>query len=204
MANQEFNKKTYSKFKKVLGKAKLQCPTSAYDPKCGRHAGDFDNFANDAFFYKDKSLVFSMCNNHHRSELRFIKEWNFKDNKTYVFKATVKPVSATEEFTFIQIHGIKDNINKPVLRIALNNGKIRAIVFDGKHYYKKTLEKYKKERFINFKIKAGRGVLRIYKDHQKVMELPISYPSDCFFKCGVYLQRKGCAKAYFKKIGGNL
>lgn len=204
MARGNYDEKTYKKFKWVLNKANLQCPTSSYDPKCSRHAGDFKGFANDHFYYEDNALVFEMCDKHKRSELRFLKEWKFSDNKYYVFKCAVKPIPHTDAFTFIQIHGIKDELNKPVLRIAIYGKKIRAIIYDGEKYIKYTLGELKEERYIPFKVVAGKGKLIIYKDYEKKLSVPITYPSACFYKCGVYLQRNGCAKAMFKSIGGNL
>ena len=199
-----YNKATYKKFRCVLKKANLQCPTSSWNKTYSRKAGDFEGFATEYFYYDKGSLVFEMSKKSHRSELRFLKQWKITDKKYHTFRAIVKPISkGSDKFTFIQIHGVKDKINKPVLRICLNYGKIRAIVFDGEKYVKSTLAIYGSEKFLNFKVVAGNGHLSIYLNKEKVLHLNVDYPSECYYKCGVYLQDNESAQAIFDKIKGN-
>ena len=199
-----YNEIGYKNFEYALDNANLQCPTSSWNKKYGRKAKDFKDFSTKYFYYDESSLVFEMSKKSHRSELRFLDQWKFSDKKYYTFKAVVEPVSkGAEKFTFIQIHGVKDNLNKPVLRLCLNYGKIRAIVYDGEKYIKSTIAVYKQEKKLNFKITAGHGHLSVHLNDEKVVHLPISYPSECYFKCGVYLQSNGDAKATFDKIKGN-
>ena len=190
----------YEKFKPVLDKSMLQCPTSHFNKNFSRHYGDFEGFSNKYFYYKNCDLIFYMCGNHHRSELRFKNEFYMNDKKKHILEVLVKPIPKTDEFTFLQIHGIYTGLNKPVLRVAVYKGKIKLFVFNGKKkYIKKDLGKYD-GGFINFKIVAGNGKLIIYKDNRLVFKSFINYPDKCYYKLGVYLQRDGCARAEFKEI----
>ena len=190
---------SYEKFKPVLNKAMLQCPTSHFNKNCSRHYGDFEGFSNKYFYYKNDDLMFYMCGNHHRSELRFRDEFYFNDKKEKILEAEVKLDSNTDEFTFLQIHGLYTGLDKPVLRVALYKGKIKLFVFNGKKYIKKDLGKYE-GGFLKFKIIAGKGYLIIYENNELVFKTPINYPDKCYYKLGVYLQRDGCAKSEFKDI----
>ena len=189
----------YDRFETILNISKLQCPTSHFNKSCSRHYGDFEGFSNRYFYYKNCDLMFYMCGNHHRSELRFKDEFYMNDNKTHILKVLVKPIPKTDEFTFLQIHGIYTGLNKPLLRVAVYKDKIKLFVYDGKNYIKKDLGKYD-GGFINFKIVAGKGKLIIYKNNRLVFKAFVNYPDKCYYKLGVYLQRDGCARAEFKEI----
>ena len=190
---------SYEKFKPVLDKAMLQCPTSHFNKNCSRHYGDFEGFSNKYFYYQNDDLMFYMCGNHNRSELRFRNEFYFNDKKEKILEAEVKLDSNTDEFTFLQIHGLYTGLDKPVLRVALYKGKIKLFVFNGKKYIKKDLGKYK-GGFLKFKIIAGNGYLIIYENNKLVFKTHINYPDKCYYKLGAYLQRPGCGNSEFNYI----
>jgi len=196
MNYKKFDYSTYQKFKPILDIAYLQCPTSKFDPQCGTR--DFDGFVNDYFYYDNDNLVFEMCGEHNRSELRFNDEWKFEDSLNEM-TATVKIQSFTQAFTFLQIHGILDELNKPILRIATFNNNIKAFIYNGSDYEVYTLAEID-DQYHDYRIIAGNNSLIIYMDNEEKVNTTINYPSPCFFKCGVYLQRDGCARSIFKAI----
>ena len=189
----------YLKFKPILEKAKLQCPTSEYNSTYSRHYGDFEGFSSKYFYYKDCDLNFYMCGEHNRSELRFKNEFYISDEENKTLEAIVKLIPNTDEFTFLQIHGVTNGLNKPVLRVALYKGDIKFFIFDGDKYIIKNIGDYK-GGFLDFKIIAGNEKLYIYKNNNLEFNTTINYPDKCYYKLGVYLQRDGCARAEFKKI----
>ena len=189
----------YLKFKPVLDKAKLQCPTSKFDPNCSRNYGDFEGFSNKYFYYEGCDLRFHMCGDHNRSELRFENEFYMSDEVNKTLEVSVKPLPNTDEFTFLQIHGIYNGLNKPVLRVAVYEGKLKLFIFDGNDYIKKEIGDYS-PTFMNFKIVAGYGKLFVFKDGKLEINATIDYPDKCYYKLGVYLQRDGCADSIFQDI----
>ena len=193
---------TYLKFKPVLDKAMLQCPTSEFNETYSRHYGDFEGFSSKYFYYGNSDLFFHMCGNHNRSELRFKDEFYINDDGYKILEAKLKLYPNSDEFTFLQLHGIKEGLNKPVLRVIFYEGKIKLFVFDGADYLKKDLG-YISPDFINFKIQAGYGRLIVYKDGVLELNVSVNYPDKCYYKLGVYLQRDGCADAEFNNIKVN-
>jgi hypothetical protein len=106
-----------------------------------------------------------------------------------------------KKFTFIQIHTFK-GINKPLLRLALYNGKIKAFIrtLDG---VKKVVFNEYKGGFLNILVQIKGNKLKIKVDN-KEFEMDVGYWNyKDYFKAGVYLQSDGCAKAIFKKLTVN-
>ena len=192
----------YLKFKPILDKAMLQCPTSSFDANCSRDYGDFEGFSNKYFYYKGCDLVFHMCGDRNRSELRFEDEFYVSDEVNKTLEAIVKPIPQTDEFTFLQLHGVHIGVNKPVLRAIIYKGKLKLFVFDGNNYIKKDLGKYT-PHFMYFKIVAGYGMLYVYIDKKLEIKAPIDYPNKCYYKLGAYLQRNGCGDSEFNYINVN-
>ncbi len=199
---------TYLKFKNILNIANLQCPTSNENDFCYRKAGDFYNYTNDNFYYDNDNMIFKICGYKNRSELRFIQNWNFNDTAKQEFTITAKVEPYTDEFTFMQIHGITDNLNKPILRMATFKNEIKAFIWNGSSYESYVLQA-RDDNYMTYKIIAGNKTLQIYKLNPNnsnnstfdlVVNTAINYPSDCYFKCGAYLQRDGCAITYIKDI----
>ena len=189
----------YLKFKPILDKAKLQCPTSEYNATYSRKYGDFKGFTSKYFYYKNCDLNFYMCGEYNRSELRFRDEFYISDDVNKTLEANVKLFPNSDEFTFLQIHGVSNGLNKPVLRVALYKGDIKFFVFDGNEYIIKDIGKYN-GGFLDFKIVVGNNLLYIYKNKKLELNTSINYPDKCYYKLGVYLQRDGCAKSEFKDI----
>jgi len=191
--------KPYLKFKPILDKAELQCPTSKFDANCSRHYGDFKGFSNKYFYYEGCNLRFHMCGDHNRSELRFQKEFYMSDDINKTLEAVVKPLSNTDEFTFLQIHGIYNGLNKPILRVAVYKNRLKLFIFDGDKYIKKDIGEYI-PKFMKFKIVAGDSKLYVYKDGKLEINASINYPDKCYYKLGTYLQRNGCGDSIFQNI----
>ncbi|WP_024788376.1 MULTISPECIES: polysaccharide lyase family 7 protein [unclassified Lebetimonas] len=110
------------KFKPILNNAKLQAPTSKYNPLYSVKYGKFNAYENKYFYLQDNDLmVFYMCKKHNRSELRFKNNWYINDNKEKILYANLKifPLNSNE-FTFLQIHSDNNlcDVNKPLLRVA--------------------------------------------------------------------------------------
>ena len=188
----------YLKFKPILNKAMLQCPTSK-DNSCGTDYGDFEGFSNKYFYYKGCDLVFHMCGDHNRSELRFQDEFYVSDEVNKSLEVIVKPIPNTDELTFLQLHGVHTGINKPVLRAIIYKGKLKLFVFNGENYIKKDLGKYS-PHFMKFRIIAGYSKLYVYKDGKLEINATINYPDKCYYKLGAYLQRSGCGDSEFNYI----
>ena len=189
----------YLKFQPILDKAMFQCPTSTFDANCSRNYGDFQGFSSKYFYYKKCDLVFHMCGEHNRSELRFQDEFYVSDEVNKTLEAIVKPMPSTDELTFLQLHGEHKGINKPVLRAIIYKGKLKLFVFNGTDYIKKDLGKYS-PHFMKFKIIAGYGKLYVYKDNKLEINAKINYPDKCYYKLGAYLQRPGCGNSEFNYI----
>ena len=196
----------YDKFYSVLNNAKLQCPTSHYNPIYSRKK-DFAGFAN-RYFYLDKynNLVFYMCGNHKRSELRFKDEFSINSKKSLEFDVKLIPLGS-EEFTFAQIYA-KD-FHKPFMRLAYKKAYrgfknyIWAILrVKNKYYIKKALLPLK-NRFLHFKIIIKNKTMYLFYENSEFSYNLSDINSYLYFKLGVYLQSNGCAKSIFKYIKRN-
>jgi len=206
------------KFQSVLDKAKLQAPLSKYDPKYSVKYGQFKNYYNKFFYLKDNNMVFFMCKNHHRSELRFKDEWQVSTKTPKILEVKVKilPLTEKKEFTFLQIHpngNVYPYMNKPLLRIVwyknLRHRKnhIWAVIkntnnANDKKYLKIDLGKNPKQ-FFNVKIEVKNSKLNIWLNNiKKINNFDLEYWDGYrnYFKLGVYLQDNGCAKTMFNQI----
>jgi hypothetical protein len=208
------------KFKNVLDKSKLQAPKSSYNPQYSRKYGDFKNYSNKYFYLQNgRYMVFYMCGNHNRSELRFRNDWKVDSKTPKTLQARVKlfPLNSKREFTFLQIHADSTlfnvpTINKPLLRIVWykklrgKKNHLWAVIRLSnnefvKRYAKIDLGKMPKG-FFDVKIVVKDNNLKIYVDNKKKVDIDVSYWSDFYnyFKAGVYLQDDGCAKVLFDKL----
>ena len=207
-------------FRGVLNVSKLQAPKSSYDPLYSRDYGDFSDYSNRYFYLQDgKYMVFYMCGDHMRSELRFKNVWRVITPEPKILEAEVKlfPLNERREFTFLQIHAdstLKDKptINKPLLRIVWykklrgKRNHIWAVIRLNdsllmKNYQKIDLGQLPRV-FFNVKISVLNGRLTIYVNGDKKVDVNVDYWSKYYnyFKAGVYLQDRGCAKVLFKKL----
>jgi len=207
-------------FKDALDKAKLQAPKSSFDELYSRKYGDFAYYSNKYFYLQDgKYMVFYMCGDHFRSELRFKNIWRVDTNKPKVLEASVKlfPLNQRREFTFLQIHAdstLKDKptINKPLLRLVWykklrgQKGHLWAIIRLNdnllmKSYQKIDLGKLPND-FFDVKISVVNSRLVVYINGKKKVDVNVDYWNRYYnyFKAGVYLQDRGCAKVLFKKL----
>ena len=208
------------KFKSALKISKLQAPKSSFDPLYSRHYGDFQNYSNKYFYLQDnKYMVFYMCGNHNRSELRFKNIWSVNTSSPKILEAEVKlfPLNARREFTFLQIHAddtLVDypTINKPLLRIVWlkvyrhRKNHIWAVIRISPNIEENRYEKIDlglmPKSFFDVKIIVYNKVLKIYVDNKLKVSKDVSYWQKYknYFKAGVYLQDIGCAKVLFNKL----
>jgi len=208
------------KFKSVLDISKLQAPKSSYDPLYSRHYGDFQNYSNKYFYLQDnKYMVFYMCGNHHRSELRFKNDWSVNTNTPKILEAEVKlfPLNEKREFTFLQIHADDTlinypTINKPLLRIVWfkvyhhKKNHIWAVIRKSPNIEENRYEKIDlgamPKSFFNVKIVVYNNILKIYVNNKLKINEDVSYWQKYknYFKAGVYLQDTGCSKVLFNKL----
>jgi len=207
-------------FKDALDKSKLQAPKSSYDELYSRKYGDFADYSNKYFYLQDgKYMVFYMCGDHFRSELRFKNIWRVDTKQPKVLEAEVKlfPLNERREFTFLQIHAdstLKDKptINKPLLRLVWyrklrgKKNHLWAIIRLNdnlliKSYQKIDLGELPKD-FFNVKISVMNSRLLVFVNDNKKVDVKVDYWDKYYnyFKAGVYLQDKGCAKVLFKKL----
>jgi hypothetical protein len=207
------------KFQSVLNISKLQAPLSSFDPLYSRKYGDFAFYSNKYFYLQDRNyMVFYMCGNHRRSELRFKEDWKVDTKIPKILEARVKlfVLNQKREFTFLQIHAdstLKNApvINKPLLRIVwykklkgLKNHLWAVIRLGGgvyANYQKVDLGELNKGLF-NVKILVAKNQLRVFVNGVEKVNQNVSYWSKYYnyFKAGVYLQDEGCAKALFEKL----
>jgi len=208
------------KFKSVLDISKLQAPKSSYDPLYSRHYGDFQYYSNKYFYLQDnKYMVFYMCGDHNRSELRFKNDWSVNTNTPKILEAEVKlfPLNAKREFTFLQIHADSTLKNKPIIKKPL----LRIVWYKNLHNKHNhiwavirqsgdvNINKYLKidlglmpKSFFDVKIVVYNNILKIYVNNKLKINKDVSYWQKYknYFKAGVYLQDIGCAKVLFDKL----
>ncbi|SNR68715.1 Alginate lyase [Desulfurobacterium atlanticum] len=167
------------------------------------------------YFYKQKqSYVFFMCGFHKRTEVRFLDEWKVSTKKTKILEADVRlfPLDSEKEFTFMQIHvdGRKDRINKPLLRLVWmkDYGGVKdhiwAVILDdscGKTYEKINIAR-RPDGFFKIKIEVLKNKIKIWFNGKLEIVKDVSYfeKYENYFKLGVYLQQKNCAKVVFRNI----
>jgi hypothetical protein len=206
------------KFKPVLNISKLRAPTSEYDPKYSTHYGNFEGVYNKYFYLENnRYMTFYMCENdeseHKRSELRFRNDFKVRENHYLKARVKILPLSEEKEFTFLQIHADAnyDNTpNKPLLRIAWRkkyNGvknHLWAVIRlspNKAEYLKVDLGK-RPEKFFDIVIKINNLKLYVFFNGQKKVDINVKYWSKYYnyFKAGVYLQGRGCAKVLFDKL----
>jgi hypothetical protein len=105
---------------------------------------DLDMYASEYFFLNSaKQMCFwiDCADTRHtpnseyvRSELRHLKNWHINDTAQLSAKIKVDSKANPNKVTVLQIHGIKDGVKDsednapPLLRIALNDGSLRAII----------------------------------------------------------------------------
>jgi len=208
------------KFRPVLKISKLQAPKSAYDPLYSRGYGDFEYFSNEYFYLQDRNfMVFYMCDNHNRSELRFKNDWKVDTKTPKILEAEVKlfPLNQSREFTFLQIHAdstlkCAPTINKPLLRIVWykrlrkKSSHLWAIVMKNTDVKNSVYEKIDlgemPRGFFKVKIVVQNDKLKVYLNDILKLKLDVSYwdKYQNYFKAGVYLQDSGCAKVLFKTL----
>ncbi len=207
------------KFKPVLEISKLQAPKSSFNPLYSRKYGEFEGYSNKYFYLQDNNyMVFYMCGNHFRSELRFKHDWKVNTDSEKLIEAEVKlfPLNERREFTFLQIHAdstLKNVpiINKPLLRIVWykklrgKRSHIWAIIKLGDDIF----SRYEKidlgvmpKSFFKVKISVLKNILKVYVNGVEKVNMNVGYWSKYYnyFKAGVYLQDEGCAKVLFKKL----
>jgi len=207
------------KFQDILSKAKLQAPTSSYNPMFSRKYGDFKGYYNKYFYMISDNMIFYMCGNHKRSELRFKNIWktSTKEEKILFAKVKLVPLTVKKEFTFLQIHAdttLPDmpSINKPLLRIIWHSylrgrkNHIWAVIRLSPSEYANKYLKVDLGRmpagFFTIKIVVRNNILKVFFNNKEKVKLNVGYWSKYYnyFKAGVYLQDKGCAKAIFNKL----
>ncbi len=204
------------KFHDILHKVKLQAPNSSYNAKYSCKNGKFDKFSNRYFYLQNgRYMTFQMCGYKNRSELREVKDWyvSSKNKIKIIAKILIEPMQNIKEFTFLQIHSefnFNKIINKPLLRIVWRKkykdkkSHIWAIIRKSikKHKYQKIDLGKSSQNFFRITIKIKNNILSIFKNNQKISQTNVKYwkkiPS--YFKAGVYLQSKGCAKVLFDTI----
>jgi len=155
-----------------------------------------------------------MCGFHKRSEVRFLDEWRVSTRKPKILEADVRlfPLNSNREFTFMQIHVDARNggLNKPLLRLVwMKNYKgvenhIWAIILgdsSGRVYEKIDLEKTPCD-FFKIKIEVLKSKLKIWFNGKVKIVKDVGYFEKYknYFKLGVYLQQKNCAKVVFRNI----
>ena len=208
------------KFKSSLNASKLQAPTSHYDKKYSAKYGKFKNFSNGYFYLSsDKFMTFFMCQNEkekRRSELRFRSDWRTSTNGLRSLEARLKvlPLSAKEEFTFLQIHSdgtlkTEPTINLPLLRIVWRKkyknikNHIWAVIrlSPSRKKYKKINLGVLPKGFFNIKISVQKSKLYIKLAGERY-GLDVSYWDKYknYYKAGVYLQSRGCARVLFDSL----
>ena len=220
--NTEINttvKSPYSleKFQPVLNESKLQAPLSSYNPLYSVKYGEFKDYYNKYFYLTDnKYMTFYMCDEHHRSELRFKNTWEVNSSQAKILEAKVKilPLTTEKEFTFLQIHSdtTQETLNEPLLRIVwineLKNLKnhiwavVKTDTLEDGDVLMVDLGELKNE-FFDIKIKVYNSKLSILVDNKTILNnFDISFWKGIknYFKLGVYLQSNGCAKALFDTI----
>jgi len=205
------------KFDNILYRCKLQAPTSRFNKKYSCKYGKLLKCANKYFYLQDnKYMTFYMCGKKHRSELRFKDIWKTSTKKPKILKVTlkIKPINCFE-FTFIQIHSYpakKTSLNKPLVRLAWLKEKHKIKNHIWAVIRINTSKKHGKHSFIDLgkipltffsiKIKVIRNKLSIFLNGKIKLIKDVSYWQQYYnyFKIGVYLQTKGCAKTEVDKI----
>ena len=167
----------------------LQCPTSK-ESNCGK-----DNFKNN----NNRDFIFKINGEHKRSELRFDDEFYFEDGTFRELDVKFKIKELNDAATFVQIH-TKGGINKPILRIATYNNKLKLFIYNGERYIKKTVLTWKdKSEILNkelsFKVVVKDKDLIVYFNNRKLIKVRINVDELNYYKIGVYLQKDGTAAA---------
>jgi len=210
------------KFRGILQKSYLQAPTSSYNAHYGMKGGSFQYFQNRYFYLQDgKYMVFAMCGNRNRSELREKSAWHVSTltAKTLFAKIYLFPLDQNKEFTFLQIHPdpkkvsqYATTINKPLLRIVWRKkyrGKydhlwaiIRLSTDTNDHNYLKVDLGKRANNFFTIKIEVIKSRMKIFVNNLLKVYRDIHYWSGSlnYFKVGVYLQGDGCSKVLFDTL----
>jgi len=194
----------------LFNNAALQIGTSHWF--CQKH--ECEKLKNQYFYKQKQNYVFFICGFHKRSEVRFLDEWRVSTRKPKVLEADVRlfPLNSDREFTFMQIHVDARNggLNKPLLRLVwMKNYKgvenhIWAVILgdsSGIVYEKIDLGKAPCD-FFKIKIEILKNKLKIWLNGKVKVAKDVSYFEKYknYFKLGVYLQQKNCAKVAFRNI----
>ncbi len=145
-----------------------------------------------------------------RSELRHLPEWDVKD--THAVSAEVCVIShlKPDKVTVLQIHGItKQGGNAPpLLRIAVNNGDLVAVIKttnDGDKNDTVVLKKALGSGWAKLEVSVKSKQLKITVDDQEKVNRSLAfwkYPN--YFKAGCYPQAtNGTVEVRFRKLTAN-
>jgi len=200
------NNNSKEKFLELLNNSWLQLFTSS-------NQKDPTNFENENFYFDNNELVFNMCENKKRVELRHKEEWSINNNAEIEVKVKLDPKDS-QEFTFLQIlsYDLREDGSKyykPLLRIHWNKdykGKenhiwatLRLSLYESK-FKKFDLGGYN-DKYLNLKVSVDNRTIKIIRDNEILVEEKIdNWNYNNFFKLGVYIQKGGCAEARFEEV----
>jgi len=213
---------SFEKFRSVLEQSNLQAPTSKYNPHYGVKNGRFKDVSNEYFYSRDnRYMVFEMCGEKNRSELRSTREWKVDASKLHSIFAKVKllPLNQEKEFTFLQIHANFNHassdgkrINKPLLRVVWIDERkslydhLWAVVrlsgeISEKKYVKIDLGK-RPDNFFTINVEIKESQMKIYINNIVKVNMYVDFWKGYwnYFKAGVYNQGPGCDKVLFDEL----
>jgi Alginate lyase len=142
-----------------------------------------------------------------RSELRHLPEWEVKESHTLSAEVRVISHLKPDKVTVLQIHGItKKGANAPpLLRIAVNNGDLVAVIKTTNDGHKNDTVVLKKDlgsSWVKVEVSVKAKELKItVNDQEKVNRSLAFWKYSNYFKAGCYPQATdGTADVLFRKL----
>jgi hypothetical protein len=192
---------------------KLQIPGPKEIKTLGNYSSAYFrlNAAKEMCFHLDAAEKGTTPNSHYvRSELRHLPEWGVKDAHTLSAEVCVLSHLKPDKVTVLQIHGVtKQGGNAPpLLRIAVNNGDLIAVIKttnDGDKNDTVLLKKGLGSGWAKVEVSVKSKQLKITVDDQEKVSRSLAfwkYPN--YFKAGCYPQAtNGTVEVRFRKLIAN-
>ena len=192
---------------------KLQIPGPVEIRNLANYSSDYFHLSGDSemVFHLDAAEKGTTPNAHFvRSELRHLPNWAIAETHTLSAEVRASSKLIPNKVTVLQIHGIMNDGKDapPLLRVAVNNGDLVAVIKttnDGDKNDTMILKKALGTDYAKLDVRVNSGQLQIWVNDQKKLDRNLAFWKFLnYFKAGSYPQAtQGTVDVIFRKLSAN-